>query len=35
MNNIILIGPDQKYLGYFRPPFIKENLLLTYQSVVY
>ena len=35
MNNIILIGPDQKYLGYFRPPFIKENLLLTYQSVAY
>tara|TARA_Y100000768_G_C23823330_1_gene607648 strand:+ start:168 stop:818 length:651 start_codon:yes stop_codon:yes gene_type:complete len=33
-NNILLINPDGKYAGFFRPPFDEEKLLLTYQSVV-
>ena len=33
-NNILLINPDGKYVGFFRPPFDEEKLLLTYQSVV-
>lgn len=33
-NNILLINPDGKYAGFFRPPFNEEKFLLTYQSVV-
>ncbi len=33
-NNILLINPDGKYAGFFRPPFDEEKFLLTYQSVV-
>ena len=33
-NNILLINPQGKYAGFFRPPFDEEKLLLTYQSVV-
>ena len=33
-NNILLINPDGKYVGFFRPPFDEQKLLLTYQSVV-
>ena len=33
-NNIILINPDEQYVGFFRPPFDEEKFLLTYQSVV-
>ena len=33
-NNILLINPDGKYTGFFRPPFDEEKFLLTYQSVV-
>ena len=33
-NNILLINPEGKYAGFFRPPFEEEKLLLTYQSVV-
>lgn len=33
-NNILLINPEGKYAGFFRPPFDEEKFLLTYQSVV-
>ena len=33
-NNILLINPDGKYAGFFRPPFDEDKFLLTYQSVV-
>ena len=33
-NNILLINPEGKYAGFFRPPFEEEKFLLTYQSVV-
>tara|TARA_B100000287_G_C20663218_1_gene790855 strand:+ start:1090 stop:1740 length:651 start_codon:yes stop_codon:yes gene_type:complete len=33
-NNILLINPDAKYVGFFRPPFDEEKFFLTYQSVV-
>jgi protein SCO1/2 len=33
-NNILLINPDGRYIGFFRPPFDEEKLLLTYQSLV-
>ena len=33
-NNILLINPEGKYTGFFRPPFDEEKFLLTYQSVV-
>ncbi len=33
-NNILLIDPNGKYNGFFRPPFDEDKFLLTYQSVV-
>ena len=33
VNNIILINPDAKFAGIFRPPFEVSRLSLTYQSV--
>ena len=33
-NNILLINPEGKYAGFFRPPFDEEKFFLTYQSVV-
>ena len=33
VNNIILINPDGKFAGFFRPPFTTPRLSLTYQSV--
>ena len=33
-NNILLIDPQGKFFGFFRPPFDEEKFLLTYQSVV-
>jgi len=33
-NNILLVNPMGEYVGFFRPPFDEENLLITYQSVV-
>jgi len=33
-NNIMLIDPEGKYFGFFRPPFDEEKFLLTFQSVV-
>ena len=33
-NNILLINPDGRYIGFFRPPFDEEKFLLTYQSLV-
>ena len=33
-NNILLINPDSKYAGFFRPPFDAEKFLLIYQSLV-
>ena len=34
-NNLILINQSGNYHGFFRPPFNLENVLLTYQSVVF
>ena len=31
--NIVLIGPEGYYQGFFRPPFDPSRLKLTYQSV--
>jgi len=33
-NNILMINPEAKYVGFFRPPFDETRLLLTYQSLV-
>ena len=33
-NNILLIDPQGKFFGFFRPPFDEEKFLLTFQSVV-
>ena len=33
VNNIILINPEGKFVGFFRPPFDISRLSLTYQSV--
>ena len=33
-NNILLINPEGKYAGFFRPPFDEDKFFLTYQSVV-
>ena len=33
-NNILLINPDGRYAGFFRPPFDEDKFMLTYQSVV-
>jgi protein SCO1 len=33
-NNILLINPDGKYVGFFRPPFDDKKFLLIYQSLV-
>ena len=32
--NILLIDPQGKFFGFFRPPFDEEKFLLTFQSVV-
>ena len=33
VNNIILINPEGKFVGFFRPPFDISRLSLTYQSI--
>ena len=33
MNNLILINPDGKYVGFFRPSFEPERMSIVYQSV--
>jgi len=33
-NNILMVNPKAKYVGFFRPPFDETRLLLTYQSLV-
>ena len=33
VNNIILVNPEGKFVGFFRPPFDISRLSITYQSV--